>query len=596
LGKLIILQPGQHRVYDMTETIITIGRAPDNVLWLDDPSLSRRHAEIRKLGNDWVVRDAGSFNGTYLNDVSITQEGLRAGDRVQLGTSVIYFVPSPEAVAGGDTGRLTPVGGDATAEAAQKEREAISNKLRNFVSLLEITKAVNSELSKTRLLTMVVQKSIELVYAERGFLILLNDKVGGDGDGDGDSGGDPEMVFEVAQTRDGSAIENPEKQISTSVIGDVTTKGEPVITINAQNDLGSFMSIVALEVRSLICVPLKARDKILGALYVDSHVSTREFTEELLNLLQAFADQAAIALQNANLYDEVVESQKQEKRIRTVFQRYVPANVIKEVLNLGEGAQLSESKEVTVLFSDIRSFTSISERLQAEEVVEFLNAYLQRMVDIVVDEDGIVDKFIGDAVMAIWGAPVSREDDALRAVRAAVRMLDGVDAFNADQRKKGGVEIEIGIGLHTGRVVAGNVGSDKKMEYTVIGDTVNVASRVEGLCKSVKANLLITAETYRAVGGQLEVKAMPPVEVKGKSEKLHVYQVLRTNFAERDADPMPTAPMPAALPPGAATIAGAATIESISSQFPVGVDSANITRPTMQAFPAEEEAELDFEF
>jgi hypothetical protein len=175
-------------------------------------------------------------------------------------------------------------------------------------------------------------------------------------------------------------------------------------------------------------------------------------------------------------------------------------------------------------------------------------------------------------------------------------MLDGVDAFNADQRKKGGVEIEIGIGLHTGRVVAGNVGSDKKMEYTVIGDTVNVASRVEGLCKTVKANLLITAETYRAVGGQLEVKAMPPVEVKGKSEKLHVYQVLRTNFVGRNVEPMPTAALPAAVPPGASTIAGAATIGSISSQLPVGVDSANITRPTMQAFPAEEEAELDFEF
>ncbi len=505
MGKLIILRGDQHRIYELKNQVHSVGRAPDNALWIDDPSLSRRHCEFRRVDGGWLLRDLGSFNGSFVNNLSVSEHRLRPGDRIQLGSTILYFVPDEH-----DTGmHAAPHPGDAAAQ--DSSREATSRKLRNFMALLEITKAVNSELGSDRLLEMIVDKALDLMNAERGFLILLQD-------------GRP--VFRVARKKDRTPIQSPERQISTSVLEGVTKTGEPVITINAQNDLGAFMSIVALEVRSLLCVPLRAKEKILGALYVDSHVSEREFNEESLNLLQAFADQAAIALENARLYDEVMESREQERRVRQLFQKYVPADVVRAALNMRDGGRLSSKQIATVLFSDIRDFTATAEKMQPEEVVSFLNDYLQRMVDIVFDEGGIVDKFVGDAVMAVFGAPIVKPDDAARAVRAAQRMIVEVERFNAEQARRAGVQIRIGIGLHTGPLIAGNIGSDRKMEYTVIGDTVNVASRVESLNKELKTQILITQDTYDAAGRAFEVRPMPPVSVKGKQQKLQVYEVL----------------------------------------------------------------------
>jgi adenylate cyclase len=508
LAKLIILRGDQHRIFELKDQVTSVGRAPDNALWLDDPSLSRRHCEFRRASTGWALRDLGSFNGSFVNNLSISEHALKPGDRIQLGSTILYFVPSES-----DTAAPSAAGGFPEAQTGDEAREATSRKLQNFRALLEITQKVNSTLDKDQLLELIVDKGIELIHAERGFLILLQD-------------GQP--VFKVARKKDRTAIANPEKQISSSVLEGVTKTGEPVITINAQNDLGAFMSIVALEVRSLLCVPLKVKDKILGAVYVDSHVSEQEFNEESLNLLQAFADQAAIALENARLYDEVMESREQERRVRQLFQKYVPADVVRAALNMKDGGRLSSKQIATVLFSDIRNFTATSEKMQPEEVVGFLNDYLQRMVDIVFEEGGIVDKFVGDAVMAVFGAPLVKPDDAVRAVRAALRMLDEVDQFNRDQAAKGGVQIHIGIGLHTGPLIAGNIGSDKKMEYTVIGDTVNVASRTESLNKDLKTELLITQECFDATGHAFPVRAMPPVAVKGKTQKLQVYEVLRS--------------------------------------------------------------------
>ena len=302
----------------------------------------------------------------------------------------------------------------------------------------------------------------------------------------------------MARNRDRTDIQNPSTLISRSVLDSVTTTGEPVLTTDAQSSLRGSRSIMALEVRSLICVPLRLKERILGALYVDSKFTETRFNQESQNLLHAFADQAAIAIENARLFDEVAESREAERRVRQIFQKYVPADVVREALNMKDGGRLSTKLTATVLFSDIRGFTSISEKLPPEDVVGFLNDYLQRMVDIVFDEGGIVDKFIGDSVMAVFGAPVPKPDDAVRAVRAALRMIEEVTRFNAQQRKKGGVEVDVGVGLHTGPLIAGNIGSDRKMEYTVIGDTVNVANRVESLNQKMRTNVLITQAVLRS--------------------------------------------------------------------------------------------------
>jgi adenylate cyclase len=221
-----------------------------------------------------------------------------------------------------------------------------------------------------------------------------------------------------------------------------------------------------------------------------------------------------------------------------MFQKYVPADVVREVLKMKDGGRLSTRLTATVLFSDIRGFTSISEKLPPEEVVGFLNDHLQRMVDIVFEEGGIVDKFIGDSVMAVFGAPVPKRDDAVRAVRAALRMIDEVARFNHEQRRSGGVEIYVGVGLHTGPLIAGNIGSDRKMEYTVIGDTVNVANRVESLNGQMKTSILITRQCYEATGRAFAVRELPRMQVKGKELPLQVYEVLGEETVSATTDVM----------------------------------------------------------
>ncbi len=223
-------------------------------------------------------------------------------------------------------------------------------------------------------------------------------------------------------------------------------------------------------------------------------------------------------------FNEMVHGLRRARFVQDTFGRYVSRQVLDEILN-GKVSLGGELRTATVLFSDIRGFTALSERLPPAEVVRFLNRYLDLMVDVLVEHGGTIDKFIGDAIMASFGVPLSREDDALRAVRCAVAMLSRLEAWNVDRAAAGEPSVEIGIGLHTGEVLAGNIGSAKKMEYTVIGDTVNTSSRIEQLNKTLGTRLLVSAGTYDLVKDAVVARVLPPVEVKGKSLPVTVYEV-----------------------------------------------------------------------
>jgi adenylate cyclase len=183
------------------------------------------------------------------------------------------------------------------------------------------------------------------------------------------------------------------------------------------------------------------------------------------------------------------------------------------------------SLEVSILFSDIRDFTTISEKMDAHELVALLNEYFTEMVTIIIDEGGVVDKYIGDAIMAVFGAPVPGADDALHAVRAAVRMRAALETLNKRMEERGKPQFKTGIGIHTGTVVAGNIGSESRMEYTVIGDTVNLASRLEGKTKELGVGLVISEDTKERLEGKLVVRRLSEIHVKGREKPVVVYEV-----------------------------------------------------------------------
>ena len=227
----------------------------------------------------------------------------------------------------------------------------------------------------------------------------------------------------------------------------------------------------------------------------------------------------------ADGFNTMVDGLKERDKLKNTFGKYMTQTVMEHLMS-GKVHLGGETLLVTVLFSDIRSFTTISEKMDAHELVALLNEYFTEMVGAVMSEDGVVDKYIGDAIMAVFGAPVVKPDDAKRAVRAAVRMRQALKGLNKKLAERGIPELKTGIGLHTGEVVAGNIGSEKRMEYTVIGDAVNLASRLETSTKDLGVNVLISEDTYRLVKDVCKTKKMKEITVKGRLQPVMTYAVL----------------------------------------------------------------------
>jgi len=227
----------------------------------------------------------------------------------------------------------------------------------------------------------------------------------------------------------------------------------------------------------------------------------------------------------ASGFNTMVDGLKERDKLRTTFGKYMTSTVMDHLL-AGKVSLGGESLEVTILFTDIRSFTTISEKMDPQQLVGLLNEYFTEMVGIVMQEDGVVDKYIGDAIMAVFGAPVPKAEDAVHAVRAAVRMRRALQELNQRLEARGKPALCTGIGIHTGEVVAGNIGSEKRMEYTVIGDAVNLASRLETSTKDLGVNVLISEDTYERTKHVIEARPVREITVKGRKAPVMTYEVL----------------------------------------------------------------------
>jgi adenylate cyclase len=248
----------------------------------------------------------------------------------------------------------------------------------------------------------------------------------------------------------------------------------------------------------------------------------------------------------AQAFDHMTDGLKERDKVKSLFSKFHGSSVAEDLINkdIGVGGQ---SKEVVVFFSDIRGFTAFSEKRKPEEVVAMLNEYFAVMVGIINKHGGVVDKFIGDAIMAIWGAPKGSERDPHNALRACIEMRRGLEKLNENRLARGEPALMIGMGLHAGAAISGTIGSDERMEYTVIGNTVNTASRIEASTKAFGADLLVTDDVISRVGGEFIVDYAGSAEVKGRSEALKMYKVrgyvengerveIRTPYSDYEAE------------------------------------------------------------
>ena len=259
----------------------------------------------------------------------------------------------------------------------------------------------------------------------------------------------------------------------------------------------------------------------MGVLYVDNLTTTHRFNDDDLEFLIAFSGITAAAVENSQFAERI----RREMMVRSNFQRYFAPKLAERIMSSPDAARLGGDKRpVAVLFSDIRGFTALSESMNPDDMAHHLTEYFTEMVDIVFKYNGTLDKFIGDAVMAQWGAPIGAPDDADQAMRAAVEMIRALDRLNAQWTAQGRPTLQIGIGLNYGEAFAGNIGSEQRLEFTVIGDTVNTASR---LCGAAEAHeILISEEMRQALTEPPALREREPVPLKGKSHPVPVYSVV----------------------------------------------------------------------
>jgi class 3 adenylate cyclase/HAMP domain-containing protein len=285
---------------------------------------------------------------------------------------------------------------------------------------------------------------------------------------------------------------------------------------------------------------VKAMNKIINSADLSSRVEV-EYRDETGRLAYTF-NRMIGELDNAYAqikryaFDAVLAGKKEE-RIRQIFQKYVPKDVIERFFASPEKMLVGDNRRLAILFSDIRSFTTISEGMAPDDLVNSLNRYFSGQVDIIYNRRGVVDKYIGDAIMAFWGAPEKHDDDALQSVLSGLDMIDALTGFNENQRRLGKPEFRIGVGINYGEVTVGNIGSERKMDYTVIGDAVNLASRMEGLTKTCRQDILVSGSLYEELEKQravspdypvLHFRLLDTVAVKGKTKGVKIYTVKRS--------------------------------------------------------------------
>jgi len=536
-----LISPDGTQSFDLKERApVIVGRAPTCDLSVSDPTISRRHAELVVDEEQVTLRDLGSSNGTFVNGHKVAAATLEVDDLIAFGkvafrlatyvpTPNVSTVAVPKAGAAGAAGagptivremslrnRQTPFTSLNAPSTAPGGVSRIHSPLsappsdksqQKLATLLEVAKGLTRAVDVDEILAKIVAYAYQTLDVDRVAVLLLDDQ--------------GELVHKIARDKRGGDVP---RAVPQSIARKAVEEKVALLSDDAvQDDRFTGDSIVMQQVRSAICAPLiGSEDRVLGVLYVDTPSATHRFIEEDLEFVVAFAGIAAVAIENS----EFAERIRREALVRSNFERYFAPQLAERIASAPEAIKLGgEKRRVAVLFSDIRGFTNLSESMNPDEMASLLTEYFTEMVECVFRHGGTLDKFMGDAVMAQWGAPIGMPDDPDCAMAAAMDMMTAMQTLNQRWQSEGRPRLELGIGLNYGEAFAGNIGSERRLEFTVIGDVVNTASR---LCSAADSGeILLTEEMRRALKSPPPLAECPPVELKGKKDPLPVYRVER---------------------------------------------------------------------
>ncbi len=531
MPKLIVLgDKTPVKEYEL-QAVNSLGRHPSQTIHILDRLVSKEHAIIEVRSGETKLRDLGSRNGSFVNNRLVSQDiMLQHGDKLLLGgTRMVFMDPAKDTAAKSMT-RVTIapefVQSAIAAKLSHEDHKEFRpestigdvGELRHDYEKLrmayKLQQDIALEVDLDNLLNRIMDSLFDSLSCDRGAILLKNEQ--------------GELESRMVKTR--KEGQDEEINISHTIIDSVLREKTAVLSSDASMDtrFKGAQSIIMQGIRSTMCVPLISREDVFGVIHLDSLIATNAFTDRDLGVVQGLATQAALAIDNSLL----VLQREDDARVREKFSRLLSPNLVEQLIEgKVEIVKGGENRHSTVLFSDLRGFTELSQRLEPGEIVHMLNEYFEIMVDIVFEFDGTLDKFMGDGIMAVFGSPMYIEGAPLKAVAAALKMRQALAEFN-DMRVGEGLEpMYMGIGIDTGHLVAGYMGSTKTMNYTVIGPPVNLASR---LCSVAKPDeVLISANTMAAIGDQMLIDTLPPVKLKGIPDPVTPYNVLDLGESER---------------------------------------------------------------
>lgn len=521
---------GQLQTYENQKLRVVIGRAPDCDVTVREDRISRHHANIFFEDGRWYIADMNSANGTFVNSRHITRHELRPGDTILLGATELKFFPlstqtGPEhrvvfreepkrknytaAINMAELKSLMNTGLVKAEEASQSHSISTSSAAGTWVIALFSQAA--STLVACRESREMMEKVLELLFknmpCERGFIGLIDEN--------------EEITSQVTRSK---SNDNPETISISRSIAQEAIKSKQAMLIDDTHQDARFSqedSILAMNIRSAMCAPLYNEGEVIGLIYVDSMRQMKKFTEQHLQVLSTLAMLLAMALEQTRMREKLAA----EQEIRGNLQRYMAPAVVERIVSTSNGSSPmhAEPREVTVIFADICGFTTMSEKMEPTQVAMVLNRIFEWLTEAIFEYEGTLDKYIGDAIMAFFGAPFDQPDHAVRAVRASLLMQQKLIEVNEELGMPSTVKMRIGI--NSGKVAAACIGSPRRLEYTVIGDVVNTASRIESQVAE-PGTVVIGPRTYELVRDQIRCEALPPKPLKGKEMAVQCYRVL----------------------------------------------------------------------
>jgi adenylate cyclase len=518
---------------------LTIGRAPDNDIRIDDLRVSRHHAVIRSVSRSRAeLENISKGNIVIINEIKITtgtgQRIVCDGDLIQV-VSTLFRIKwdddaqlsyNDEPLSMGTT--MAPVATDvtqllSTTLSSQGSKEDEIKELRRKAEMLAQLCEMSAQLANFDAVsildyaTNVVMRSIP---ADCCAALMT------------DGNGDPRPVSLRFRNPDSRPLMR-QRSISRTAVRTAIEKRVMLTSRDVAKDVDFNISHSAVlqGIRSLACAPLVGREGVYGALYVDRRDVLETFTELDTQLLAAVAAQAATAVEAARSHERA----QRDAMARAAFARFMPEHIIQELVENPQKFQLGgTNKLVTVLFCDVRGFAKLSHRARPETIVDLLNILFTEMAAEIFQHQGTLNKYLGDGLMALFGAPVGGPADAKAAVAAALGMQRRIKSVNAQLRAKRLPTVTLGIGINTGEATVGCIGAEQRSEYTAIGDTVNIASRIEGIAKP--GQVLVTRATVEELDDEFPLSEPWSVEVKNIDDPVRVYSVMYEAEAATEAD------------------------------------------------------------